>query len=508
MAENQNNTESSVAETVPGGSLPDWEVQDLPAPPPYRFGGAFRNILGPGIIALGGSIGSGEWLLGPAITAQYGGRLLWIATIAIFLQAFLNTEAIRYTVYTGEPMLSGYMRCRPGSRFWAFFYSIIDFFGIWPGWAMAAATAVAAAWLGYMPADADQGTVRVFAYIIFFVCLTIVLFGGKIYNALEKVQLVMVVWIIGYLLIIDIFMVSPKVWWTVIKGFFSFGALPSADEGGDGIDWLLLGAFAAFAGSGGLGNITITNYVRDKGWGMSKLVGAIPSIIGGQKVTLSHLGKVFRITPENVKRFREWWKYNRFEQYYIWVVGCFFGMALPAMLTISFVPAGQAIDEWSAAAFQAEGLAEKGGQIFWYLTLLCGFWVLFSTQLGNVDMVPRRYTDIIWTGFSKARRLKESDAKYIYYPILVVYILWGVVAMYLAKPFFMILVSATIGGYLLVITSLHTLYVNRKFLPKEIQPPVWRQIGLVLCAVFYSIFGTLTVIQKVIVPFILPLILG
>ena len=135
---------------------------------------------------------------------------------------------------------------------------------------MAAATAVAAAWVGYMPADADQGTVRVFAYIIFFVCLTIVLFGGKIYNALEKVQLVMVVWIIGYLLIIDIFMVSPKVWWTVIKGFFSFGALPSADEGGDGIDWLLLGAFAAFAGSGGLGNITITNYVRDKGWGMSK----------------------------------------------------------------------------------------------------------------------------------------------------------------------------------------------------------------------------------------------
>ncbi|MDE0502432.1 MAG: hypothetical protein OXI86_00005, partial [Candidatus Poribacteria bacterium] len=97
---------------------------------------------------------------------------------------------------------------------------------------------------------------------------------------------------------------------------------------------------------------------------------------------------------------REWWKYNRFEQYYIWVVGCFFGMALPAMLTISFVPAGQAIDEWSAAAFQAEGLAAKGGQIFWYLTLLCGFWVLFSTQLGSVDSVPRRYTDIIWTGFS------------------------------------------------------------------------------------------------------------
>ncbi len=496
MEQSNTNISDSSEETVDGGCLPDWEVADLPAPPPYRFSRAFRTVLGPGIIALGGSIGSGEWLLGPAITAQYGGRLLWIATVAILLQSFINTEAIRYTIYTGEPMFSGYMRCKPGSRFWAFFYSGIDFFGIWPGWAATAATAIAAAWLGYMPGEGDQGTVRLFAYLAFFLCLGIVLFGKKIYNALEKVQLAMVIWIIGYLLLIDLFMVPPKVWWTVIKGFFSFGALPSAESGN--VDWLLLGAFAAYAGSGGLGNVGISNYVRDKGWGMSSLVGAIPSLIGGQQVTLTHIGKVFRITPENLERFREWWKYNRFEQYYIWVIGCFFGLALPAMLTIEFVPVGQEIDQWSAAAFQAEGLAAKGGRIFWYLTLLCGFWVLFSTQLGGVDGVPRRYTDIIWTGFSSARKMEEHNAKWIYYPILVIYILWGIIALYLAKPFFMILVSATVGGYLLVITSLHTLYVNRKFLPKEIQPSIWRQIGLIACAGFYSIFGTLTIIQTVI----------
>ena len=62
----------------------------------------------------------------------------------------------------------------------------------------------------------------------------------------------------------------------------------------------------------GFGNVGISNYVRDKGWGMSSLVGAIPSLIGGQQVTLTHIGKVFRITPENLERFREWWKYNSF----------------------------------------------------------------------------------------------------------------------------------------------------------------------------------------------------
>ncbi len=490
-------------ERVDGGTLPDWEVAELPAPPHYKFGRAFRSILGPGIIALGASIGSGEWLLGPKITAQYGGTLLWIATIAILLQAVLNTEAIRYTLYTGEPMLSGYMRSKPGPRFWAILYSSIDFFAIWPGWAMAAATALAAAWIGYMPTDADQNTVRIFAYLIFFGCLAIVMFGGKIYNALEKVLLFMVVWIIGYLVIVDVFMVPLNVWWTVIKGFFSFGALPPEVSSGE-FDWLLLGAFAAYAGSGGLGNITISNYVRDKGWGMSSLVGAIPSIIGGQNVKLSHLGKVFRINPENLERFREWWKYVRFEQYYIWVIGCFIGLALPAMLTLAYPPA-EIMNDWSAAAYQADGLAAKGGRIMWYLTLLCGFWVLFSTQLGSVDGVPRRFTDIIWTGFKSARKMGDHNAKWIYYPILIVYILWGVIAMYLAKPLLMIIVSATVGGYQLVICALHTLYVNRKFLPKEIQPPIWKQIGLLLCAGFYSIFGTITVYQQVIVPHILRL---
>ena len=100
----------------------------------------------------------------------------------------------------------------------------------------------------------------------------------------------MVVWIIGYLVIVDLFMVSPGTWWNVIKGFLSFGALPTGGEDGQ-VNWLLVGAFAAYAGSGGLGNVGITHYVRDKGWGMSSLVGAIPSIIGGPTCNALTLGQ-------------------------------------------------------------------------------------------------------------------------------------------------------------------------------------------------------------------------
>ena len=79
-----------------------------------------RNVLrtiGPGIIGLGIAIGSGEWLLGPSVVARYGPALLWVTTVSVLLQAFLNIEMARYTMYTGEPVTVGFMRTRPGPAF-------------------------------------------------------------------------------------------------------------------------------------------------------------------------------------------------------------------------------------------------------------------------------------------------------------------------------------------------------------------------------------------------------
>jgi hypothetical protein len=42
--------------------------------------------VGPGVIVLGLSIGSGEFLLGPAIFVKHGLTLLWVTVVAILLQ--------------------------------------------------------------------------------------------------------------------------------------------------------------------------------------------------------------------------------------------------------------------------------------------------------------------------------------------------------------------------------------------------------------------------------------
>src|SRR5437667_12770592 len=138
--------------TLAVGMLEPWTVGELP-PPPGRGWRRWLNVLGPGVLLAGASIGSGEWLTGPGITAQYGATLLWLATLSIIGQVFVNIEMIRYTLYCGEPIIVGFFRSWPGPRLWTFVYALLDFAAIWPFNVAGAAGALAAALLGALPGD-------------------------------------------------------------------------------------------------------------------------------------------------------------------------------------------------------------------------------------------------------------------------------------------------------------------------------------------------------------------
>jgi hypothetical protein len=61
----------------------------------------------------------------------------------------------------------------------------------------------------------------------------------------------------------------------------------------------------------------LTNWARDKGFGMGKVVGYIPAPIGGLRRKLAHVGTIFSITPQNMKCWNEWWRIIRVDQYVI-----------------------------------------------------------------------------------------------------------------------------------------------------------------------------------------------
>ena len=212
----------------------------------------FRTI-GPGAIMLAAAIGGGEWLMGPTVTVKYGLSLMSIAVVAVFLQTQLNLELVRYTLYSGEPIFTGFMRTRPGPYFWAPIYAFFTWLGAgWPHLAGVAAGALAAGILGRLPNDEqDSGLVLLLGSLLFLLCGIILLAGRKIERTLEGLSWFMVSWVLIYMAIAVVLFVPLSVWGEAIRGLVSFEWM-RGDESEVGIDWFLIAAFAASSGAGGL----------------------------------------------------------------------------------------------------------------------------------------------------------------------------------------------------------------------------------------------------------------
>lgn len=250
------------------------------------------------------------------------------------------------------------------------------------------------------------------------------------------------------------------------------------------LDWAMVVAFVAIAGAGGLTNTMFSNYARDKGWGMGCHVGAIPSACGGITVSLSHTGKVFPLDGENRFKWLGWMQHIRRDQA-IWMAASVIGMALPCMMSLEFIRNASVVGD-RAAAMSAEGIAGRYpsyASLFWYLTLICGFLVLTPGQVSTGDQIARRWTDMLWNASSRVRR--TGEVRYVYYGIMSIYAAGGLVILILFPAVAIAKFAAVLQNIALGSTALMSLYVNRKLLPKEIQPGWFHQIGIVLCGVFF-----------------------
>jgi hypothetical protein len=364
----------------------------------------------------------------------------------------------------------------------------------WPGWASTGAgalnqllvgvggqiTASATAWLGIL---------------LFLICVVVLAVGQKVERTLELAQWFMIAWIIGFLLVADLFLVPLSKWPALIGGYFGFNAATGSFLFiPPGADFLLLGAFAAYSGAGGCINATISNWMRDKGFGMGSVVGFIPGAVGGKLVKLSHTGIVFEPKGDNMRKWNIWWKYAGADQYGLWLIGAFLGMGLPGLMAFNFIKAGTDIRGLGVAAALANEVYKVGGIFLWALTLLCGVWILFSTQLGIIDGFVRGCTDMIWTG-SKFAREKIGDVRVVYYGLLALMTVWGVGLM--ALPLLGVQITgidfiqqgANWAGVNFVFLAVLTIIVNRKFLPAEVKPAVWREATVVLCGIFFAFFA-------------------
>jgi len=469
--------------------LPPWSPATLPEPPrPAGFG--WLQAVGPGVIVLGVSIGGGEFLLGPAAFVRHGLSLLWVVGIAVFLQTVFNTELMRYTLATGEPVFTGFMRTRPSSTIWAWFYAILYFLQVgWPASAGTAAGAIFYLAMRRLPGPDDAGTIYAIGIGAFLLCVAILTVGRRIERTLEVLNWILITAILGSFFVLALWFVPRSTWAGGALGFVGydlrgggFSFVPA------GTDLFLLAALVAYSGAGGVNNIVLSNWARDRGYGMGARAGYIPGAVGGTKVALAHTGFMFDASDEARGRWHGWWRIISADQWGVFGVGAIFGMLLPALLYVTFLPGGTDIQGLGISAALAEVIGAQAGPLLGGVIAFLGAWVLFKTQLDLMEGMVRAITDILWTGSSRIRAWRGGDVRAVYYTVLGVMVVWGIFALRLAQPFVLLQIGANIAGVVLAIAALHLLYVNTCLLPPHVRPPMWRRAVLVAMSGFYATF--------------------
>jgi hypothetical protein len=264
-----------------------------------------------------------------------------------------------------------------------------------------------------------------------------------------------------------------------------------------GVDVLLLGALVGYSAYGGFGNNAITNWYRDKGYGMGGKIGYIPAAIGGKVIHVSPHGKMPAQTAENMSRWKGWWKLLNIDQWGVFYVGAMIGMFLPGILYVGVLPKGQALPAWGIAASSASGLIQKLGNFGWFLALFFGFWILYSTAISNVDLVVRQSTDMLWFASDRVRKFAKMDIRKVYYPLLVIFVAWGVTYMNTSAPLIILAMSANIANFTMAVSAIATIRLNRKFLPKEYRPALWREVILILAFLFFGFFFSVFFTMKI-----------
>jgi hypothetical protein len=97
-----------------GDTKPQWEVRELPEPPPISLKGLFQWA-GPAVILGAFGVGDFEAYHAGFMGAKMYVGIFWLYWVSSICQLFLNQEIARYTMATGETVLQGFTRLHPAS---------------------------------------------------------------------------------------------------------------------------------------------------------------------------------------------------------------------------------------------------------------------------------------------------------------------------------------------------------------------------------------------------------
>ncbi len=449
---------------------PELEVKTLHAPPHWS------KALGVGIVVMGLAIGTGELILWPHLITKYGPQLLWAALMGITFQYFINQEVARHALATGESFFTSSSRVfKWFAPFWLLSAILLY---IWPGWASAIGT-ILKELFGF-------GNHLIWAIVSLGLVLILTLSGKVAYTLLEK-SLKIIIPIFCVLLLVNSFLTLSltnlkEAFWGVI----SFGYIPER------IDISVLIGAIVFAGAGGLLNLCISLWYRDKQAGMGKYVGRIINPITGKTESVSFKGYVFHPNEKNMVHWKEWMRFIRIDQGLIfWLLGLITLVLLSLNAYAVLTPKGIIPEGLNVAVAQAHIFGEHWGILGFNSFLLMSFLMLFSVMWTIIDAFARIVSDILYvnshTGpFKKyLGDLKNISISHLYYFLVIIIVLLSASLLPLKQPLTLLTISATLGALAMAIYTPVLIYLNNFKLPEPLRPNIFTNFMMALASLFY-----------------------
>jgi len=467
----------------PSGGIAPLRYNDLPEPI------GFRRMIGPSVILLGASIGSGEFVLWPHLVSHWGFVLWWACMLGLLTQFFVNMEIERYTLATGESAVIGLARAWKPWAWLALLCTMIPW--VWPGWAMGGATC-----MSYLVRSTDSlsfmwGVQPVVYGVTSMILIGLVLsLGPVVYKTMEKLQFVMVVCILTFVVVLFVAVVKADSIFEMAAGTANVGYIP------DGIEMpMLLGAIA-YAGAGGILNMSQSNYIKDKSYAMGAYIGRITSLVTGSVEAIPDTGFLPRRTEENARRWKAWWRAANWEHFMV-----FFVLGAVSLIMLSCI-AHSTVDGQDIGKGM-DFIRQQGvriGQDFSPLART-GFWlagvlVLVTTEMGLMDMVARVSADLVrtlWTRGSETWTLRR-----LYYIFLWAEILLGcgILLSGFDQPLVLLVLGACLNGLVMALYSVLLLWMNNRVLPGWLAMGRLRMIAMVWACTFYGYFAGMLIVDQ------------
>jgi hypothetical protein len=450
--------------------------RDLPEPMPLR------RMVGPGVVAVGIGMAAGEIILWPYLTAIGGLGLLWLAIATLAVQFVINMEIERYTLATGQTVVAGFSRWWKG---WGILICLAGAFQyVWPGWATSGSVT-----LTYLVGGGDPVWITVGVLAALGLLLTL---SKVVYRTVEVAEAIKVGLTLFFLAVAVVFVISLSTWGEGASAAVTeFGRIPA------GITFTLLLSAIGAAGAGGVHNLVLSNWIRDKRYGMGAHVPRLISPITGREEAAGADRYTFPTDEANLDRWRVWWKRANAEHLATFVLVCFVTITVMCLLAYETLFGRDDLkNDPSFLRIEAGVLAAQVGDWLKVLFLSIATVSLWAAAMGLLDVIGRVASDFLRRNYL-AGSARWTEAR-LYLAVVWTEIVLGSLILLagFTQPLGLLIVSTCAASVVTLLYSILLVRLNTADLPAAIRLGGWRLGGMIVAIGFYGFFAVAMVVTQ------------